>query len=135
VKVEQLIQLYLQLTGDVRSLWFAFGAVTVIIAGWLLARKRALGTAQRMALSIGWFSVTGYVGSSLMNRYRLLAAVVSDIAKAESPSSVTAAIAEASRFYEHHEVFVYGSLAALSVGAILLIWSNIAVQFDDKPPK
>jgi hypothetical protein len=58
---EQLISLYFQITSDIRSLWFSFGGVTVLITGWLLSRKNALRVTQRLALSIGWLSVTGYV--------------------------------------------------------------------------
>lgn len=36
---EQAISLYMQLTGDIHAYWVAFGAVAVLIVGWLLSRK------------------------------------------------------------------------------------------------
>ena len=127
---DQLVQLYLQLTSDIRSLWFGFGGLTVVVAGWLLSRKRPLTTSQRLALSIGWLGASGYLGSSLMNRYRLASAVVVDIKGTNSQVGLLKAIAEASPLYEHYSIFVWGSLGAICIGALLLIWSNIAVQVE-----
>jgi hypothetical protein len=127
---DQLVQLYLQLTSDIRSLWFGFGGLTVVVAGWLLSRKRKLDLSQRLALTIGWLGATGYLGSSLMNRYRLTSAVVADIKGTSPQAGLVMAIAEASPLYEHYSIFVWGSLTAICIGALLLIWSNIAVQVE-----
>jgi LPXTG-motif cell wall-anchored protein len=128
---EQSISLYLQLTGDIRSLWFAFGGLAVVVAGWLLARKHALGASQRLALTIGWLSASGYLGSALMNRYRLAAALVAEVKSGNPQSAVAKAIAAGSDLYEHYDLFVWGSLGAISVAAMLLIWSNVAVQVEN----
>ena len=132
---EQLFALYMQLTGDLRSLWFAFGGLTVVIAGWLLSRKQMLRASQRIALSIGWLSATGYLGSALTSRYRLLAAVATDIGALPSQSGIARAIGEGKGYYEHASVFVFGALGAISVAAMVLIWTNVAVQIDPSPPK
>ena len=96
---EQAISLYLQLTGDIRSLWFAFGGLAVVVAGWLLARKRPIGASQRLALTIGWLSASGYLGSAIMSRYRLAAALVAEVKSANPQSAVTKAIAASSDLY------------------------------------
>ena len=125
---EHAISLYLQLTGDIHAYWVAFGALTILVTGWLLTRKAKLGISQRAALTIGWFAGAGYLGSGLMNRYRLVAALSSDVKKIKSDLGMLQVIAELSPIYQHYEVIVWASMAAISVGALLLIWSNVATQ-------
>ena len=129
---DQLVQLYLQLTNDIRSLWFGFGGLAVVVAGWLLSRKRLLSASQRIALSIGWLGASGYLGSSLMNRYRLTLAVVQDLKGASAHSGIAKAVVDASPLFENYSLFVWSSLGAICIAALLLIWSNIAVQVEEK---
>ena len=123
---EQAISLYLQLTNDIHTYWGAFGALTVLILGWLLSRKTALRFSQRVALTIGWFAASGYLGSSLMNRYRLVAALARDVDTLKSDISLLKAIAEYGPVYQHYETIVWTSFGAISIGALLLIWTNVA---------
>src|SRR5262245_42608298 len=123
---EQVISLHLQLTHDIHAYWGAFGALTVLILGWLLSRKTALRFSQRVVLTMGWFAASGYLGSSLMNRYRLAAALVEDVQKIRSETSVLKAIAEAGPLYQHYETIVWTSFGAISIGALVLIWTNVA---------
>jgi hypothetical protein len=128
---EQAISLYLQLTNDIHGYWAAFGALTVLILGWLLSRKRLLRFGQRVALTIGWFAASGYLGSSLMNRYRLVAAVAKDVETLKSDGHLLKAIAELGPLYQHYETFVWTSFGAISIGALVLIWTNVAQSSRD----
>ena len=125
---EQAISLYMQLTGDIHAYWVAFGALTVLIAGWLLSRKAKLRLSQRLALTIGWSAASGYLGSSLMNRYRLVSALSNDVQALQSDIGVLKVVAELSPLYQHYETIVWSSFSTISVGALLLIWTNIANQ-------
>ena len=124
---EQAVALYFQLTGDIRTLWFAFGGLAVLFVGWLLTRKDRLRAAQRLALTIGWFASAGYLASALTNRYTLLTALVGDIAKYQQTSELMKAISSLSSTYPTHTVFVFGAVGAISFAAMLLVWSNIAL--------
>jgi len=128
MKPEEAISLYLRLTNDIHAYWVAFGAVTVLIVGWLLSRKTGLRCGQRVALTIGWFAATGYLGSSLMNRYRLVAALSEDAQVLKSSGSLLRAIAELGPIYQHYETIVWTSFGLLSIAAVLLIWSNVAIE-------
>lgn len=123
---DQSIALYLQLTADIRSLWFAFGGLAVLFVGWLLARKEGLRVSQRLALTIGWFACAGYLASALNNRYILVNAVIADAAKLPPASELASAIASLSAVYSAHTVFVLGAVGALSLAAMLLVWTNVA---------
>jgi len=130
---EKAISLYLQLTSDIHTYWGAFGALTVLILGWLLSRKTKLRFSQRVALTIGWFAASGYLGSSLMNRYRLVAALAQDVEAIKSDTSVLRAIAELGPLYQHYELIVWTSFGAISIGALVLIWTNVAHQPTSAP--
>lgn len=125
---EEAVSLYLRLTNDIHAYWAAFGAVTVLIVGWLLSRKTGLRFGQRVALTIGWFAVTGYLGSSLMNRYRLVAALSEDVQTLKSTRNLLRAIAELGPIYQHYETIVWTSFGLLSLAAVFLIWSNVALE-------
>jgi hypothetical protein len=125
---DEAVSLYLRLTNDIHAYWGAFGAVTVLIVGWLLSRKTDLRFGQRVALTIGWFAATGYLGSSLMNRYRLVAALSEDVQALKSGRRVLRAIAELGPIYQHYETIVWTSFGLLSVAAMLLIWSSVAIE-------
>lgn len=125
---EEAVSLYLRLTNDIHAYWAAFGAVTVLIVGWLLSRKTSLRLGQRVGLTIGWFAATGYLGSSLMNRYRLVAALSQDVQALKSSGSLLQAIAELGPIYQHYEIIVWTSFGLLSLAAMLLIWSNVAIE-------
>jgi hypothetical protein len=130
---EQAISLYMQLTGDIHAYWVAFGAVAVLIVGWLLSRKAKLQLSQRVSLTIGWFAAAGYLGSSLMNRYRLVSALAQDVETLKSDIGVLKVIAELSPIYQHYETIVWTSFGAISIGALLLIWTNVASQPTTEP--
>jgi hypothetical protein len=123
---EQAISLYLQLTNDIHAYWGAFGALTVLILGWLLSRKTTLRFSQRIALTVGWFAAAGYLGSGLMNRYRLVAALAQDVETLKSGTRLLKVIAETGPLYQHYETIVWTSFGAISIGALVLIWTNIA---------
>ena len=124
---DQAVALYLQVTGDIRTLWFSFGAVTVLFLGWLLAKREPLRLAQRLALTIGWFASAGYLASALTNRYILVTALVADISKLQQTSELVKAISSLAARYTAHTVFVHGAVGAISVAAMLLVWTNLAV--------
>jgi len=118
----------MQLTSDIHAYWVAFGALTVLIVGWLLSRKAKLRFSQRVSLTIGWFAASGYLGSSLMNRYRLVSALSKDVQTLKSDIGVLKVIAELSPLYQYYETIVWTSFGAISLGALLLIWTNVASQ-------
>lgn len=123
---EQAIALYMQLTDDIHAYWVAFGALTVLIVGWLLSRNTTLRFSQRISLTIGWFAASGYLGSSLMNRYRLVSALSQDVQALKSDIGVLKVISELSPLYQHYETIVWASFGAISIGALLLIWTDVA---------
>jgi hypothetical protein len=116
---EQAISLYLQLTRDIHAYWGAVGALTVLILGWLLSRKTTLRFSQRVALTIGWFAASSYLGSSLMNRYRLVAALAQDVPRLKSETNVLKVIADLGPLYQHYETIVWTSFGAISIGALV----------------
>src|SRR4249920_1951968 len=122
---EQVISLYLQLTSDIHTYWGAFGALAILMVGWLLTRKTTLRFSQRVALTIGWFAASGYLGSSLMNRYRLVAALAQDASALKSEINVLKLIGELGPLYQHYETIVWTSFGAISIGALVLIWTNV----------
>ena len=122
---DRAIDLYLTLTDTIHSYWLGFGALTVIIIGWLLYKPQPLLPAQRIGLTIGWFSATGYLGSSLMSRYNLLAALSRDIANMEDKTEFLLTISELGPIYQHYETIVWTSFGFISLGALILIWTNI----------
>ena len=128
MSLEQAISLYLQFTNDIRAYWVAFGALIVLILGWILSRKTSLRFSQRVGLTIGWFAASGYLASSLMNRYRLVAALAQDIEKVKSDISVLKAISEFGPIYQHYETIVWTSFGAISIAALVVIWTNVAHQ-------
>lgn len=126
MNTDQAISLYLKLTGDIHAYWAAFGALTVLIAGWLLAGKTRLRLSQRLALTIGWFAASGYLASGLMNRYSLVSALAQDMKVVKPEMRVLSAIAELGPLYLHYETIVWTSFGAVSIGALLLIWTDVA---------
>ena len=121
----QAISLYLQLTDDVHVYWASMGGLIVLIVGWILTRNESLGAGQRIALTIGWFAAAGYLASSLTNRYHLLAALSLDIASGELEQRTLQVIAELSPIYALSGTIVWTSFGTISLGAMLLIWTNI----------
>ena len=105
--------------------------MSVLILGWLLSRKTTLRFGQRVALTVGWFAASGYLGSSLMNRYRLVAAVARDVQALKSDTNILEAIAEVGLLYQHYETIVWTSFGAISIGALVLIWTNVAHPSSD----
>ena len=122
---DRAIDLYLTLTDTIHSYWLGFGTLTVILVGWLLSKKSRLTLAQRIGLTIGWFSSAGYLGSSLMNRYKLVAALSRDIQAVEGKSNVAIEIEKLGPIYQHYETLVWSSFGFISIGVILLIWTNV----------
>jgi hypothetical protein len=122
---DRAIDLYLTLTDTIHSYWLGFGALTVIIIGWLLYKPKPLLPVHRIGLTIGWISSMGYLGSSLMNRYNLLAALSRDIKNMENKTEFLLAISELGPIYQHYETIVWTSFGFISLGAMILIWSNI----------
>ena len=127
MNAEQAISLYLKLTGDIHAYWAAFGALTVLIVGWLLAGKARLRVSQRVALTIGWFAASGYLASSLMNRYSLVSALAQDM-KALPEMRVLHAITELGPLYLSYQTIVWTSFGAISIGTLLLVWTDVARQ-------
>lgn len=123
---DRAIDLYLTLTGTIHNYWLGFGAITVLFIGWLLYKPKSLLPVQRIGLTIGWFGATGYLGSSLMNRYNLLASLSRDIAKMENRTEFLQTISELGPIYQHYETIVWTSFGFISLGAMILIWTNIA---------
>ncbi|MCW8963384.1 MAG: hypothetical protein OQL16_06260 [Gammaproteobacteria bacterium] len=123
---DRAIDLYLTLTDAIHNYWLGFGAVTVLFIGWLLYKPTPLLPMHRIGLTIGWFGATGYLGSSLMNRYNLLAALSRDIVKMVNKSEFLQSISELGPIYQHYETIVWSSFGFISVGAMILIWTNIA---------
>ncbi len=130
---EQAISLYLELTDDVHAYWAALGGLIVLIVGWIISRKRLLSSGQRVALTIGWFAAAGYLASSLMNRYQLLAALSKDVAGWNPDIGILVIIAEFSPIYGHFETIVWTSFGIVSLGAMLLIWTNVAIRSAPSP--
>ena len=126
VNPDRAIDLYLTLTDTIHNYWIGFGAITVLFIGWLLYKPNSLLPAQRIGLTIGWFGATGYLGSSLMNRYNLLAALSRDIAAMEKKTELLQSISELGPIYQHYESIVWMSFGFISLGAMILIWTNIA---------
>ena len=135
MSTQDFLSFYLQLTDDIHTYWVSFGALTTLIVGWLLSRKTGIRIGQRMALTIGWFTAAGYLGSSLMNRYRLVAALSQDVKARPSSENVLSMIAELSGIYRHYEVIVWTSFGLISFAAMLLIWSNLAVHGENGEKK
>jgi hypothetical protein len=125
---DQAIALYLTLTRDIHSYWAAFGALIVLTTGWMLSRTSPLRIGQRLALTIGWFAASGYLGSSLTNRYWLLSLLTKDAQEIHANGKLLAAIVELGAIYQHYETIVWSSFGAISIGAMYLVWSNVAVQ-------
>ena len=123
---EQAISLYLKLTSEIHTFWAAFGALFVLIVGWMLTRKSPLQSAQRFALSIGWLSAAGYLGSSLMNRYALVMALAQDLVAMKSDLQVLKTVADLGPLYANYPQIVWVAIGALAIAALLLIWSNVA---------
>nr|CAP47636.1 putative integron gene cassette protein [uncultured bacterium] len=123
---EEILSLYLRLTDDIHTYWVSFGALTALIVGWLLSRKKKVRFGQRIALSIGWFAAAGYLGASLMNRYRLVSALSQDVKSRTPGENVLTVIAELGGVYQGYEVIVWTSFGLISCAAMLLIWSNLA---------
>jgi hypothetical protein len=123
---DRAIDLYLLLTDTIHSYWLGFGAITVILVGWTLSRKTGLRFAQRIALTIGWFASAGYLGSGLMNRYKLVAALTQDIQSLESQSKMLEEIEKLSPIYQQYETLVWSSFGFISMGVLILIWTNVA---------
>jgi hypothetical protein len=123
---DQAISLYLKLTSDIHTFWAAFGALFVLIIGWMLSRKSPLQSAQRFALSIGWLSAAGYLGSSLMNRYALVTALAQDLAAMKSDLQVLRTVADLGPLYANYRQIVWVAMGALALAALVLIWSNVA---------
>ena len=123
---DQAIDLYLTLTDTIHSYWLGFGALAVIIIGWLLYKPQPLRPVQRIGLTIGWLGATGYLGSGLMNRYNLLAALSRDIANMKDKTEFLLAVSELGPIYQHYESIVWTSFGFISLGALTLIWTNIA---------
>ena len=128
---EEILSFYLQLTDDIHTYWVSFGALTTLIVGWLLSRKRGIRIGQRLALTIGWFAAAGYLGSSLMNRYRLVAALSQDARDRPSIENVLNVVTELSGIYRHYEIIVWTSFGLISFAAMLLVWSNLVVHGKD----
>lgn len=122
---DRAIDLYLVLTDTIHSYWLGFGALTVIIVGWALSRRADLKLAQRIALTIGWFASAGYLGSSLMNRYKLVAALTEDVKDLEKKGRVLEEIEKLGPIYQHYETLVWSSFGFISVGVLMLIWTNV----------
>ena len=81
---------------------------------------------QRIGLTIGWFGAAGYLGSSLMNRYNLVAALTRDISNMKNKTEFLQSIAELGPLYQHYETIVWSSLGFISLGAMILIWTKMA---------
>ncbi len=97
----------------------------MLFIGWLIYKPKPLIAVQRISLTIGWFAAPGYLGSSLMNRYRLLAALSRDIAEMENRTEFLHTISELGPIYQHYETMVWTSFGFISLGAMILIWTNI----------
>jgi len=127
---EQAISLYLRLTDDIHTYWGAIGAVSVLLLGWMMTRKAPLRLAQRIALTVGWLGAAGYLGSSVMNRYRLLLALTQDVEKLRQATpaadlSLLRALTEFSSVYANYEILVWTSLGVISLGMLVLLWTNV----------
>jgi hypothetical protein len=61
-----------------------------------------------------------------MNRYRLVAALARDVQALKPETAVLNAIAELGPLYQHYETIVLTSFGAISIGALVLIWTNVA---------
>jgi len=125
---EELLSVYLRLTNDIHSYWAGFGALTILIVGWLLSRKKGIRFVQRIALTVGWFAVSGYLGACLINRYRLVSALSQDVQSIPPNKNVLKVIAELSPIYQHFEAIVWTSFGLISFAAMLLIWSDISIE-------
>jgi hypothetical protein len=122
---DRAVDLYLALTDTIHSYWLGFGAITVILVGWVLSRNTSLKLSQRVALTIGWFSSAGYLGSSLMNRYKLVSAHIQDIQVLENKNRVLEVVERLDPIYQHHETLVWTSFGFISLGVMVLIWTNV----------
>jgi hypothetical protein len=61
-----------------------------------------------------------------MNRYRMVAALAQDVQALKSDIGVLKVIAELGPLYQHYETIVWTSFGAVSLGALVLIWTNVA---------
>ena len=128
---DRAIDLYLTLTDTIHSYWIGFGAITAILVGWVLSRTSKLRFSQRVALTIGWFASAGYLGSSLMNRYKLVAALTQDIQGLGKNSRVLVEIEKLGPIYQQFETLVWSSFGFISFGLLVLIWSNVVVSLKE----
>jgi len=133
MNTDKAASLYLELTSDIHAYWAAFGAVTVLSVGWLLSRKTRLRSAQRVGMTIGWFAAASYLASSLINRYRILKALLNDVSaligkKAIPDSHLIQALTEYQGAYQHYGTIVWTSFGLISFGVLFLIWSNLLAE-------
>ena len=127
---QQDIALYLSLNDDIHAYWAGFGAVAVLLFGWMLSRNSPPSASQRIALTLGWLVATGYLASSLMGAYRMLNALAHDVAQmvAGNPgddSFLLRAIREYAPIYEHYETLVWSSSGLITLCVLFVIWSNV----------
>ena len=130
---QQALDLYFNLTESIHAYWGAFGAVAIVLFGWVLSRKKAINVSQRIALSIGWFASAGYLSSSLMGKYRLLNALVKDIQSLQLSSHLTktnllSEITKYSTAYEYYELLVWSSSCFITLGILFVLWSNLLAE-------
>ena len=61
-----------------------------------------------------------------MNRYGLVSALAQDVKVLKPEMRVLSAIAELGPLYLHYETIVWTSFGAISIGALLLVWTDVA---------
>jgi len=127
---QQALDIYLNLTDSIHTNWGAFGAVAIVLFGWVLSSNKQINISQKIALSIGWLAAAGYISSSLMGKYRLLNALVKDIEELQRNSQLTKTnilneITEFSSAYASYEIIVWSSFGFITFGIFTVIWSNL----------
>ena len=131
----EAIAIYLDLTEDIHAYWGAFGVFGAVLVGWLISVKARLGVAQRMAVSLGYLAASGYIVSTLLNRYKMMKALMAEVdrlkeAGVSEAQPMLTAILDGASVYRNYEILVWTSYGLITFAFAYVIWSGITRRRD-----